>query len=138
MGHRAGYGAAMGSGAGTRNGTTMGSGAGTKNGTAMGRGTPMGRGAGMGLHGARHRMLGAAASYLGVPPRQLVTDLRSGKSLVEIAKANHRSVSGLKAVLIAQASRDIDRLIHRSWKAPTHAAPSATTKSTGKTSSTGG
>jgi hypothetical protein len=47
--------------------------------------------------------LAGAAKYLGVSESDLMGDLRSGKTLAAIAKANGRSVSGLESALIAPA-----------------------------------
>jgi hypothetical protein len=44
-----------------------------------------------------------AAKYLGVSADDLMKDLRSGKTLAAIAKANGKSVSGLESTLIAPA-----------------------------------
>ncbi len=46
-------------------------------------------------------LLQTAATYLGVSQATLVKDLRSGKTLAAIAKANGKSVSGLETALIA-------------------------------------
>ncbi len=51
--------------------------------------------------------LQTAATYLGVSPATLVKDLRSGKTLAAVAKANGKSVSGLEAALLALAPRSI-------------------------------
>lgn len=100
-----------------------GMGQGMKNGTTMGMGGGMGMGMGMGARGAMHPMLSTAASYLGISTTQLMTDMRNGQSLAQIAKANGKSVSGLKAALIAQASKQIDQSVQRTW------TPRATTRS---------
>ena len=47
-------------------------------------------------------LLPAAAAYLGVTPAALRTELRSGKSLAQIATAKGKSVDGLKAALVAR------------------------------------
>ncbi len=47
--------------------------------------------------------LAGAAKYLGVSAADLMKDLRSGKTLAAIAKANGKSVSGLESVLVAPA-----------------------------------
>jgi hypothetical protein len=53
------------------------------------------------LHGP-DALLGAAASYLGVGPDALATDLRSGKTLADVAKATPgKSVQGLVDALVA-------------------------------------
>ena len=45
-------------------------------------------------------MLGAAASYLGIKPGQVLHGLATGKSLAALADAHHKSVSGLKSALL--------------------------------------
>jgi AraC-like DNA-binding protein len=47
--------------------------------------------------------LAGVAKYLGVSTDALMKDLRSGKTLAAIAKANGKSVSGLESALIAPA-----------------------------------
>lgn len=125
----------MRNGKGMRNRTAMG------NGTAMGGGTTMGSsmgmgdgmGMGMGARGAMQPMLSTAASYLGISTTQLMTDMRNGQSLAQIAKANGKSVSGLKAALIAQASKQIDQSVQRTWTPPARTRSGST--STGSTPS---
>jgi hypothetical protein len=58
------------------------------------------------LHG-----LDAAATYLGLTEDQLQSRLRTGKTLAEIAKAQHRSVSGLEGALVEQAQDKLDRAV---------------------------
>ncbi len=56
-----------------------------------------------GLHhfmGRRHALIESAAGYLGLTPRQLSTQLRSGQSLAQIATAHGKSASGLQSTLI--------------------------------------
>jgi hypothetical protein len=58
----------------------------------------------------------AASSYLGVPAAQLQAQLRSGKSLAQVAQATRgRSVSGLVAAVIAERR---GRLAHASATLP--------------------
>jgi hypothetical protein len=53
-----------------------------------------------------HTVLTAAAGYLGVSVDHLATQLQSGKSLADVAKAQGKSVSGLEsAILTAVTSR---------------------------------
>jgi hypothetical protein len=66
-----------------------------------------------------HRLLGvrvkgggvlhAAATYLGLSNAQLLNDLRSGKSLAQIAKARGKSVSGLEQAIVTAAKTRLDR-----------------------------
>jgi hypothetical protein len=51
--------------------------------------------------------MSAAASYLGLTNAQLASKLQSGQTLAEVAKAQGKSVDGLKAAMVKQAS---DRL----------------------------
>jgi hypothetical protein len=55
--------------------------------------------------------LGSVAKYLGVTQRQLFSDLRSGKSLADVAKARNKSVDGLKAALKAEESARLDQAV---------------------------
>ena len=62
----------------------------------------VGVGHGRGHHGLGHHFadLDAAASYLGVTEAALLTSLRDGSTLAEIAKDKGKSVDGLKAALV--------------------------------------
>jgi len=51
------------------------------------------------------------AKYLGVSTDALMKDLRSGKTLAAIAKANGKSVSGLESALIAPIRSHLDRAV---------------------------
>ncbi len=51
--------------------------------------------------------LQTAATYLGVSQAALVKDLRSGKTLAAVAKANGKSVSGLEAALLAPIQKHL-------------------------------
>jgi hypothetical protein len=55
--------------------------------------------------------LGAAAKYLGVTERQLFSDLRGGKSPADVAKAQNKSVDGLKAALKADETARLDQAV---------------------------
>jgi hypothetical protein len=55
--------------------------------------------------------LGAAAKYLGVSDQALMSDLRSGKSLADVAKAQNKSVDGLKAALKADEAARLDQAV---------------------------
>jgi hypothetical protein len=52
--------------------------------------------------------LDAAATYLGVSEDELHTQLESGKSLADVAKAERKSVDGLVAALVAEAKKHLD------------------------------
>jgi hypothetical protein len=51
--------------------------------------------------------LDAAATYLGVTESQLQTQLQSGKSLADVAKADGKTVDGLVAAMVADARQHI-------------------------------
>ena len=55
--------------------------------------------------------LDAAATYLGLSEDELHTQLESGKTLAEIAKAQGRSVDGLKQALIADTKTKLDAAV---------------------------
>ena len=62
--------------------------------------------------GVRTPHFGAAvASYLGLTRAELRTQLRSGKSLAQIATAQGKTVAGLKAVILAEAKARLDRAV---------------------------
>jgi hypothetical protein len=76
-------------------------------------GTPLFGGAP--LRGERHLHhfgpagdLSVAADYLGVTKEQLLADLRSGKSLADVAKEKGKSVDGLVDALVADVNRKLD------------------------------
>lgn len=119
--------------AGPRMGQRMNSSMGMRNGTAVGSPMGMGGGMGMGGRGAMHPMLSTAAGYLGISTTQLMTAMRNGQSLAQMAKAKGKSVSGLKAALIAQASKQIDQFVQGTWTRPFGVRSGATSKSTGTT-----
>ena len=58
------------------------------------------------LHG-----LDAAASYLGLTEAQLRTQLSSGKTLAQVAKARDKSVDGLVDALVKDANAKIDQAV---------------------------
>jgi hypothetical protein len=58
-----------------------------------------------------HEMFGgldAAATYLGVTEDELHSELESGNSLADVAKAKGKSVDGLVAALVAEAKKHLD------------------------------
>jgi AraC-like DNA-binding protein len=55
--------------------------------------------------------LSSAASYLGLSEVQLVTDLRSGQSLAQIAKARGKSVAGLERAMISAIKSRLDQAV---------------------------
>ena len=69
-------------------------------------GGPGGPGFGYGLP-AGQQVMKATAAYLGLSQAQLLSQLRSGKSLAEVATAQGKSVSGLKNAILAAATSQI-------------------------------
>ena len=63
-----------------------------------------------GPHGFFHG-LDAAATYLGLTEAQLHSRLESGKTLAEIAKAQGKSVDGLKDALVKEAKMKLDAAV---------------------------
>jgi polyhydroxyalkanoate synthesis regulator phasin len=55
--------------------------------------------------------LDAAASYLGLTEAELRSRLESGKTLAEIAKAQGKSVDGLKAAMVKDAKTHLDAAV---------------------------
>jgi hypothetical protein len=55
--------------------------------------------------------LDAAATYLGLTEAQLRTRVESGKTLAEIAKAEGKSVDGLKQALVKEAKDHLDAAV---------------------------
>ena len=78
-------------------------------------GGPDGRGFGHGGPGGPggHRLGGidAAAKYLGLTEDQLHTQLESGKSLADVAKAQGKDVAGLKKAIVDAAKADLDKAV---------------------------
>jgi len=75
---------------------------------------PLGLGPGLEMHADGHGiggMLDAAATYLGLTQDQLRTQLESGKSLADVAKAQNKSVDGLKQAMIAAVQSKLDQAV---------------------------
>jgi hypothetical protein len=53
----------------------------------------------------------AASNYLGLTNQQLLTQLRSGKSLADIAGDQKKSVDGLKSAVTAAVKNDLDKAV---------------------------
>lgn len=60
---------------------------------------------------ARGGLLKAAATYLGVTHQQLATELRSGKSLAQVAAAKSKSVDGLEQTLLTALKQKVDAAV---------------------------
>jgi len=72
-------------------------------------GPGFGRHGGPGGHGFPH--LDAAAAYLGLSATELQTQLQSGKTLAEIAKAQGKTVDTLVAALVADEKKELDAAV---------------------------
>jgi len=73
-----------------------------------------GSGPGFRIHGGGFGFRGtldAAATYLGLTDDQLRSQLESGKSLADIAKAQNKSVDGLKQAIISAAQSKLDQAV---------------------------
>jgi hypothetical protein len=69
---------------------------------------------GFGLHAHFHGPgdhLSAAASYLGLTVDQLLAKLQDGTSLADVAKAEGKSVDGLKQAVVDGAKKDLDAAV---------------------------
>jgi len=75
---------------------------------SMGGPRGMGGPGGMGGIWAGQSAMKAAASYLGISQDKLLSQLRSGKSLAAVAKADGKSVSGLESAMLAAATSEIN------------------------------
>lgn len=84
-----------------------------------------------GTFAVRRPLLATAASYLGVTQAALVTDLRSGKSMAEIATAAGKSVSGLEGALSTKATQAIDQAVQHVWTPRSQAGSRAPSGATG-------
>jgi hypothetical protein len=63
------------------------------------------------LHHAPFGHLSAAADYLGLTVPALLEKLSSGQSLAQIAKAQDKSVDGLKKAMVADAKERLDQAV---------------------------
>ena len=81
----------------------------------QGFGHGFGHGGGMFGAGPAGGMFGAGSkaltSYLGITQAKLQSDLASGKSLAEIAKANGKTTAGLVAALVAATKSQLDKAV---------------------------
>lgn len=62
------------------------------------------------IHVRAHR-LGPVARYLGITPQELRTELRSGKSLAQVATAHGKTVEGLVDAITAKAKERLDKAV---------------------------
>jgi hypothetical protein len=59
------------------------------------------------------RMIETAAEYVGVDPADLLAELRTGKSLAEVAEAHGKTAAGLEQALLEEAKQAIHELVNR-------------------------
>jgi hypothetical protein len=59
---------------------------------------------------AKARLLGVAASYIGIAPKALLAELK-GKSLAQVAAAHGKTAAGLKAALLAPFKARLDQAV---------------------------
>jgi hypothetical protein len=59
----------------------------------------------------QHPLAAAVAGALGVSPQELVTDLRNGQTLTQIATANGKPVSGLEQAIMTGAKARLDQAV---------------------------
>ena len=80
---------------------------------------------GGGLAGVFGNELSAAATYLGLSTDALETQLKAGKSLSDIATAQSKDVAGLKAAIVAAATKDLTSAVDAivAGKLPSGPAP---------------
>jgi len=62
-------------------------------------------------HGGPFGGLDAAATYLGLTQAQLRTQLESGKSMADVARAKNKSVDGLVSALVDAAKKKLDSAV---------------------------
>jgi hypothetical protein len=66
---------------------------------------------GVPFRGGPHGHLSAAADYLGLSAPQLLQKLANGQSLADVAKAQDKSVDGLKKAILADAKKGLDQAV---------------------------
>jgi Protein of unknown function (DUF2680) len=88
-----------------------------------GLGLPLFGGRAFGFHhgGPPVAGLDAAASYLGLTQAQLRAQLRAGKTLAQIAKAQNKSTDGLKQAMLADAKTHLDAAVKAGKLTPAQA-----------------
>jgi hypothetical protein len=65
-------------------------------------------GGGFGHHGGG---LAGAAAYIGITDAQLRTELESGKTLAQVAKAHGKTADGLIAAMVADEKKELDAAV---------------------------
>jgi hypothetical protein len=76
-----------------------------------GPGVPGGPGPGLGFGFGPGKSLDAAAKFLGLTDEQLRTELRSGKSLADVAKEKGKSADDLKAAMKTAITAELDQAV---------------------------
>lgn len=74
-------------------------------------GNPGGAGRGGPFFGAIADVEGSVATFLGITPAQLMTELRGGKSLADVATAHGKTRDDLKTYLTTQVNAQIDKAV---------------------------
>lgn len=67
-----------------------------------------------GIHVRAHAQ-GLVAKYIGVTPKELRTELRSGKSLAQIATAHGKTEEGLVNAIVAPLETRLDKAVQDTW-----------------------
>jgi hypothetical protein len=62
-------------------------------------------------HHGPGRLLGAAADALGISERRLLTQLRNGRSLADVAEAQGKDLDDVKAAILAAVRQDLDAAV---------------------------
>ncbi len=74
-------------------------------------GVPGGPGRGGPFFGGINDVVGSVATFLGVTPAQLRTELQGGKSLADVATANGKTRDELKAYLTTQVTTQLEKAV---------------------------
>ena len=74
-----------------------------------------GFGPGPGFAGPAVGPFAGAAKYLGISEKQLLSDLRGGKTLAQVAQAQGKSVSGLEQAIVSAETTRLDALVSKGY-----------------------
>lgn len=85
--------------------------AGVPGGPGPGRGGGMHPGFGLGFKAGPGGALDGAASALGISRDELVKQLRSGKSIADVAKAQGKSLDDVKSAITAAVTKELDQQV---------------------------
>ncbi|HTX30620.1 MAG TPA: hypothetical protein VMD09_04500 [Solirubrobacteraceae bacterium] len=80
-----------------------------------GFGPRRGFGPGPGFAGPAVGPFAGAAKYLGISEKQLLSDLRGGKTLAQVAQAQGKSVSGLEQAIVSSETTRLDTLVSKGY-----------------------